>query len=181
MIGILAKNWWALALRGVAAIVFGLIAIAYPAMALQVLILLFAAYLLVDGVFAIVAGVRAAEHHQRWFALIIEGVLDIAAAVVIVVWPALSLLFFIYVIGFWAIMSGVALLAAAIRLRREHGEWLLILSGVLSLVWGVLVVLFPIAGVLVWALWIGAYALIFGVLMIVLAFRLRHRAFPAVP
>jgi uncharacterized membrane protein HdeD (DUF308 family) len=173
MIGMLARNWWALALRGVAAILFGLATFAFPGMALALLVLLFAAYLIVDGIFAIVAGVRAAEHQQRWGGLIAEGVLDIAAGAVIALWPGLSLLFFIYFAAFWAIVSGVALLAAAIRLHREHGEWLLWLSGVISVVWGALVLFFPIAGVIAWAFWIGAYALIFGVVMVMLAFRLK--------
>ena len=179
MIGILARNWWALALRGVAAILFGLIAFAFPGMALTVLILLFAFYLLIDGIFAIIAGVRAAERHERWGMLIAEGVLDIAAGVIIVLWPGLSLLAFIYLTAFWAIITGAALLATAFRLHREHGEWLLLLSGALSLLWGIVVLFWPIAGLLVWAWWIGAYALMFGILMVIFAFRLRRH--PAGP
>jgi uncharacterized membrane protein HdeD (DUF308 family) len=86
----------------------------------------------------------------------------------------MTLLVFIYMAAFWAIVSGIALLVAAFRLHRQHGEWLLILAGVLSVVWGALVVLFPIAGILVWAWWIGAYALVFGIAMLVVAFRLRR-------
>ncbi|HEV8014104.1 MAG TPA: HdeD family acid-resistance protein [Stellaceae bacterium] len=174
MNNILARNWWALALRGVAAMLFGLIAFALPGVTLTVLVLFFAAYLLVDGVLALVAGLRAAEHHERWMALALEGILDLAAGVLIVMWPGMTLLVFIYMAAFWAIVSGIALLVAAFRLHRQHGEWLLILAGVLSVVWGALVVLFPIAGILVWAWWIGAYALVFGIAMLVVAFRLRR-------
>ncbi|HEY3918425.1 MAG TPA: HdeD family acid-resistance protein [Stellaceae bacterium] len=176
MINILARNWWALALRGAAAVLFGIIAFAMPGLTLVVLVYFFAAYLLVDGVFALIAGLRAAERHERWSALAFEGILDLIAGVVIVMWPALSLLAFVYLAAFWAIVSGIALLVAAFRLHRQHGEWLMILAGLLSVVWGVLVVLFPVAGILVWAWWIGAYALIFGIAMLVLAFRLRRHA-----
>lgn len=176
MINILARNWWALALRGVVAVLFAIIAFAMPGLTLVVLVYFFAAYLLVDGVFALIAGLRAAEHHERWGALALEGILDLVAGAVIVLWPGLSLLAFIYLAAFWAIVSGIALLIAAFRLHRQHGEWLMVLAGLLSVLWGVLVVLFPIAGILVWAWWIGAYALIFGVAMLVLAFRLRRHA-----
>ena len=177
---ILAQNWWALALRGVFAILFALIAFLMPGLTLTVLVLVFAAYLVVDGIFALIAGLKAAEHHQRWGALALEGVLNLAAGVIMVVWPAMSLVAFIYIAGFWAIVTGVALLVSAIRLHRQHGEGLMILAGAASAIWGILVVLFPIAGILVWAWWIGAYALIFGIAMLVVAMRLRksHSANP---
>jgi uncharacterized membrane protein HdeD (DUF308 family) len=173
MINTLAQNWWALALRGVIAILFGLTAFAMPGPTLAILVYFFAAYLLVDGIFALIAGLRAAEHHERWGMLALEGVINVIAGVVIFLWPVLSLFYFIYLAGFWAIISGVTLLIDAIRLHRQHGEWWMILAGLASVVWGVLVVLYPIAGVLVWAWWIGAYALVFGIAMLVLAFRLK--------
>ncbi len=175
MIDTLAKNWWALALRGVIAILFAITAFAMPGLTLTILVLFFAAYLIVDGIFALIAGLRAAEHHERWGMLAFEGVVNLIAGGIIFVWPGLSLIYFVYFAGFWAIISGVALLIDAIRLHRQHGEWLMILAGLASLVWGALVVLFPIAGILVWAWWIAAYALIFGVAMLVLAFRLKSR------
>ena len=176
MIDILARNWWALALRGVIAILFAVTAFAMPGVTLTILVYFFAAYLVVDGIFALVAGLRAAESHEGWGMLTIEGIIDLIAGVVIFLWPGLSLLYFIYFVGFWAIVSGVTLLIDAFRLHRQHGEWWMILAGLASLVWGVLVVLFPVAGVLVWAWWIAAYALIFGIAMLILAFRLRaHR------
>jgi uncharacterized membrane protein HdeD (DUF308 family) len=170
----LVRNWWALALRGVAAVIFGLIAFALPGVTLTVLVLFFAAYLLVDGVFALIAGLRAAEHHERWGALALEGILDLVAGALVVMWPGLTLVVFVYMAAFWALVSGIALLVAAFRLHRQHGEWMMILAGLLSIAWGILVALFPIAGILVWAWWIGAYALIFGTAMLVLAFRLRR-------
>jgi uncharacterized membrane protein HdeD (DUF308 family) len=174
MNNLLVRNWWALALRGVAAVLFGIIAFALPGVTLTVLVLFFAAYLLVDGIFALIAGLRAAEHHQRWGALALEGILDLIAGALIVMWPGLTLVVFVYMAAFWALVSGIALLVAAFRLHRQHGEWMMLLAGILSIAWGILVALFPIAGILVWAWWIGAYALVFGIAMLVLAFRLRR-------
>ncbi len=175
---VLAKNWWALALRGVLAILFAITAFVMPGLTLGLLLLVFGVYLVVDGIFALIAGVRAAERHERWGMLAFEGLVDLAAGVVIVMWPAPSLLAFIYFAAFWAIVTGSALLASAIRLHREHGEWMLLVSGGLSLIWGVLVLLFPAAGVLVWAWWIGTYALLFGISMIVLSLRLKNGIAP---
>jgi len=172
---ILIRNWWALALRGVAAVIFGLLAFALPGLTLTVLVLFFAAYLLVDGIFALVAGLRAAERHERWGALALEGILNLVAGALVVMWPGLTLVLFVYMAAFWALVSGIALLVAAFRLHRQHGEWMMILAGLLSIAWGILVALFPIAGILVWAWWIGAYALIFGIAMLILAFRLRRQ------
>jgi uncharacterized membrane protein HdeD (DUF308 family) len=174
MNNLLVRNWWALALRGAAAVIFGLIAFGMPGLTLTVLVLFFAAYLLVDGVFALIAGLRAAEHHERWGALALEGVLDLIAGAAVVMWPGLTLVVFIYVAAFWAVVTGIALLVAAFRLHHRHGEWMMLIGGILSIAWGILVALFPIAGILVWAWWIGAYALIFGIAMLILAFRLRR-------
>lgn len=172
MLDILMRNWWALALRAVAAIIFGIIAILWPGVTLQVLVLFFAAYMLVDGVFAIIAGLRAAE--RQWL-LVIEGVLDLIVGFVAFAWPAIALLAFIYLVAFWAIVSGVALLAAGLRLHRSHGEGMLVLSGGLSLLWGIVIFFWPIAGVVAMSWWIGAYALLFGIFMLGLALRLRRR------
>jgi uncharacterized membrane protein HdeD (DUF308 family) len=174
MIELLARNWWAFALRGAVAVAIGVVALAMPETALVGLVLLFAAYLLLDGVFAIVAGFRAAERHQRWFALMAEGVVGIAAGLLIATLPELSLLLFIYVGAAWAIVTGVTLLFAAQRVYRHNGEWLMLAAGILSILWGVMVLIWPAAGVVVWAWWIGAYALIFGAIMLALAFRLRQ-------
>lgn len=179
MIGSLARNWWALALRGLLGILLGITAFFWPALTLAALVLLFAAYMLVDGVFAVIAGIRAAERHERWWPFIIEGFLGIAAGIIAALWPGIALLTFIYVAGFWAILTGVSLLAAAWRLHQAHGEWLLMVNGALSLIWGIVVIFWPIAGAIVLAWWIGAYALFFGIIMLILAFRLRRRMAPA--
>jgi len=182
MSDLLARNWWAVALRGVFTILFGLAAFALPLTTITSLVLLFAVYMLVDGVFAIVAGMRAAARHERWGLLILEGLVDLAAGVVALALPGLTLLLMISLLGIWSVVTGALLLVAAFRLHGGHGRWLLALSGLVSLVWGILLWLSPVAGALVLTWWLGGYALAFGVVMLVLAFRLRGRrggSFPA--
>jgi uncharacterized membrane protein HdeD (DUF308 family) len=175
MTALLAQNWWAIALRGVLAILFGLIALFLPGPTIAALVLLFAAYMLVDGVFAIVAGVRAARRHERWGLLVVEGIIDLAAAAIAFVAPLATVVAFVWLIGAWAIVSGVVLTAAMFRLHAAHGRWLMGLSGILSVIWGVLLLIWPAAGAVVLTWWIGAYALVFGVALLALAFKLRRR------
>ena len=170
----LATNWWALVIRGLAGIAFGILTFAWPGITLIALVFLFAGYSLVDGVMNIVGAVRAIEKHDRWGILVLEGIVGIGAAAITVFWPGITALALVYVIAAWAVVTGCLEIAAAIRLRRViSGEWLLVLSGALSLVFGILLVISPIAGALVIALWAGAYALIFGVIMMALGLRLR--------
>lgn len=175
MSALLAQNWWAIALRGVLAIVFGIIALLLPGVTISALVLLFAAYMLVDGIFAIVAGVRAATRHERWGLLIFEGIVDLIAAAIALVLPIATVLAFVWLCGAWAIVSGGLMLAAMFRLQPTHGKWLLGLGGILSVIWGVLLLIAPIAGAVVMTWWLGAYALVFGVALLVLAFRLRRQ------
>jgi uncharacterized membrane protein HdeD (DUF308 family) len=148
--------------------------LAMPGVTIAALILWFAAYMIVDGIFAIVAGVRAALKHERWGMLILEGVVDLIAGAIALLAPIATLLAFVWLSGAWAIVSGVLMLAAVFRLRRTHGKWLLAIGGVASVVWGILLFIAPIPGAVVMTWWLGAYALIFGVAMLVLAFRLRR-------
>jgi uncharacterized membrane protein HdeD (DUF308 family) len=172
----LAQYWWTFALRGVLAILLGVIAFILPGVTLLALLSLFAAYLFLDGVFAIISAVRAMRARRSFWPLVLEGVTGIAAAAIIILMPALSLLALIYLSAGWAIVSGAFLLAGALRMSREtHGRWLLVLNGIFSVIWGVLVAIWPIAGAIVMTWWIGAYAIIFGALLVVLAFRL-HRS-----
>lgn len=174
MIAVLTRNWWALALRGLFAILFGLAAFAMPGITLAVVILLFGAYAIVDGTFAIVAGLRAAERHERWWALLLEGIVDIAAGVVAFAWPALTALLLLYLVSVWAVVTGLLEIAAAIRIRQAiKGEWLLAINGVVSVLLGVFLVVVPGGGILVLIYWIGGYAIFFGILLLGLAFRLR--------
>jgi uncharacterized membrane protein HdeD (DUF308 family) len=165
----ITSNWWVLALRGVAGILLGIAAFALTGITLVVLIALFAAYLLVDGVLAIVAGTRG----RSWL-IAAEGALGVVAGLVAVLFPALTALGLALLIAAWAILTGVAELAAAIRLRRLiSNEWLLAGAGTLSIVFGLLIALFPGAGLVAIVWIIGAYALVWGVMLLALAFRLR--------
>ena len=175
MSNLLAQNWWAIALRGVFAIIFGIIALLMPGAALLAFVLLFAAYMLVDGVFAIIAGVRAAKRHERWGWLIFEGILDFIAGGIAVVWPLITIVAFVFLMGAWAIVTGALLFGASFRLSIPHGRWLMALAGAISIIWGVLLIIWPLIGAIVLTWWIAAYALFFGVALLVLAFRLRGR------
>lgn len=174
VLDMLIRNWWALALRGVFAILFGLMAIVWPGLTLAALILLFGAYALVDGVFAVVHGVSSYGERERWWVTVLEGIAGIIIGIVTFLWPDLTALTLLTIIGVWAIFTGVMEIMGAIQLRQViEGEWLYILSGIASVVFGALVILFPGAGALSLTWLIGTYALVFGVMFIILAFRLR--------
>jgi uncharacterized membrane protein HdeD (DUF308 family) len=175
MSAVLARNWWALAIRGVVGIVVGLIALVIPAATMLAFVLLFAAYMLVDGVFAIIAAVRAARQSERWGLLVLEGVADIAAGVIAVLWPEIPVLAFVLLVGAWAIVSGALMLVAGFELNIDHGRWWLVLGGAISVLYGALLVVAPMIGALVLTWWFGAYALVFGIALLVLAFRLKAR------
>src|SRR3984885_9171391 len=172
---VLAHNWWLVAIRGVLGIAVGVIAFIMPAATMLALILLFAAYMLVDGVFAIVAAVRAARQRDRWGLFVLEGVADIAAGVIAVLWPGITLVAFVFLVAAWAIVSGSLALMAAFRLNIEHGRWWLVLGGAASVVYGILLIVAPLIGALVLTWWFGAYALVFGIALLVWSFRLKAR------
>jgi uncharacterized membrane protein HdeD (DUF308 family) len=173
MSAVLAEIWWAIAARGVLAILFGLIALFLPGATMLSLVLVFSAYALVDGVFAIIAAVRAARSHERWALLVLEGVVNMVTAAIAFLWPGITVIAFVLLVASWAILSGGLMLAAAFRLNIDHGRWWLTLGGIVSIIYGVLLVVAPMIGALVLTWWLGAYALIFGVALIALAFRLR--------
>jgi uncharacterized membrane protein HdeD (DUF308 family) len=175
MIAVLAKNWWAVGIRGVLGILFGLIALFLPGATMLSLVLVFAAYAFVDGVFAIVSAVRAARERERWGYLLLEGIVDIAAAAVAVLWPGITVVAFVFVVAFWAIFTGVLELMAAFRLDFIDGRGWLIFGGIVSVLYGVLLIAAPMIGAVVLTWWLGAYALVFGVCLVVLAFKLRAR------
>lgn len=176
MATIMIGNWWALALRGVAAILFALIAFFWPGVTAAALVLLFGAYALVDGVLALVAALRAARQHGRSGPLLLEGILDIVIAIIVFVWPGTALVALIYLIALWAVLSGIALMAAGIALIRLSGEWLLVLGGLLSIVLGIALFVQPAVGVVALSWWLGLYALLFGGFLLRTAFGIRHHA-----
>jgi uncharacterized membrane protein HdeD (DUF308 family) len=175
MLHALARNWPALVLRGVVALLFALLAFMMPGITIFVLVLMFGFYALVDGVLNLVASFRTGGVKQHW-PLLIEGILGIVAGIATLVWPHITAFVLVSLIGFWAIFTGVFEIVAAIRLWRAMGqEWLLLLSGIASLIFGFLVVARPLVGALAIAIWIAAYAAIFGILLS--GFGLRLRAF----
>jgi uncharacterized membrane protein HdeD (DUF308 family) len=174
MAQVLIGNWWALAIRGVFAIIFAVIAFLWPGITAAALVLLFGAYALVDGVFALIAALRAARHHGRSGPLLLEGILDLVIAAIVFFWPVEALIAIVYFIAIWAVISGIALIAAGIALIRIAGEWLLVLSGIISLLLGIILFVQPGTGVIALSWWLGIYALLFGISLIGAAFRLRH-------
>ena len=167
MAQVLIGNWWALAIRGVFAIIFAVIAFVWPGITAAALVLLFGAYALVDGILSLVAALRAARHHGPSGALVFEGILDLVIAAIVFFWPVEALVAIIYFIAIWAVISGIALI-------RVNGEWLLMLSGIISILLGIILFAQPGAGVVALSWWLGIYALLFGISLIGAAFRLRH-------
>jgi uncharacterized membrane protein HdeD (DUF308 family) len=164
------------ALRGALAILFGLIALFLPGITLLSLVLVFAAYLLADGVLAIISAIRAARRNERWTLLAAEGAVNIIAGVLAALWPGITVVAFALLIGAWAIVSGSLMFAAAFRLNAEDGRVWLGLGGLLSLLFGVLLVLAPLVGAVVLTWWLGFFAIAFGVVLLALAYRLwSHR------
>jgi uncharacterized membrane protein HdeD (DUF308 family) len=170
----LARLWWHVALRGVLAILLGALAIISPGLLWLLVVSIFAAFALLDGALAFAAAARGHAAGDRWWALILEGIVAITAGVLAIVWPGAAELALLYLIAAWSIIAGIFEIIAAVRLRRYiEGEWALALSGVLSVILGLLLGLVPLAGLIVVAWWVGAYFIALGVLMLVVAFRLR--------
>ncbi|KAB7648849.1 HdeD family acid-resistance protein [Polymorphobacter fuscus] len=171
----MAANWGWVALRGVLGIVIGVLALAFPMATVGALVLLFAIYSIMDGVAAIIAAVRAFRRDRSWGWLAFQGVISLGAAAVALLMPLIAVKVFIFVMAFWAILGGIALAIAAFNLPLDHGRWWLAIGGVLSILWGVLLLMQPVIGALVLALWFGVYTLVFGILFAVLGFTLRGR------
>jgi len=171
----LTGNWWLVALRGLAAIAFGATAFWSPAAAMLAIALVFAAYSLVDGTLNVMLAVRGMRRkYARWGWILANGLFGIAVGVLVALWPGLTVLVFVFIFAGWALVSGVLLLAAAIKLKRTHGRWLMVVGGLLSVACGVLLFVAPLIGAVVLTWWLGAYALVFGVALLALAFRLRR-------
>ena len=182
MLTFLSKNWWILVVRGVAAIAFGILTFMQPAMSLAVLVLFWGAYALVDGLFGVIAAFKGphADGFPWW--MLITGLAGIAAGVFTFMSPAITAMALLYLIAAFAIVRGVFEIAAAIRLRKQiDNEWLLILAGAISIVFGVVLIGFPGAGALAIVLWIAVFAVIVGVIEITLGFKLKGRAERASP
>jgi uncharacterized membrane protein HdeD (DUF308 family) len=170
----LASRWGWVVARGVIAVVFGLIAFSRPGALGFSMVLVFGCYAFAAGIATVIAAARTGRAGESWGALLLDGLLSIGVGVIALLWPASTALAFVWIIGAWAIVTGALEIASAIKLRRiiEH-EWLLAIAGVLSIAFGALMFYSPLAGGLAVVWWLGAYALLFGVMMIVLGFRLR--------
>ncbi|KAF1048943.1 HdeD family acid-resistance protein [Xylophilus sp.] len=174
--GALGRHWGWIALRGVAALVFGVLAFVLPGLTLAVLVTVWGVYALIDGVLALVAGLRIRDAGRPLWSLVVVGLLGIAAGVVALLWPGITALTLVLIIGVWSVAIGVFQIVAAVHLRKEiAGEWLHALSGLLSIVFGAFVLVAPGAGALALVWVIAGYAVVFGVLLLGLALRLRRQ------
>jgi len=173
-IGEMPRHWWVVALRGLAAIVFGILAFVWPGVTLSVLVLLFGAYAIVDGVLALYAAVRSGAGGGQFWAALLEGIVGVVAGLVAFFYPGLTALALLFVIAAWAILTGIMEIIVAVRLRQviDH-EWAMIFSGVLSVLFGIVLFAQPGAGALAVVWLIGLYAVIFGIALLVFAWRLR--------
>ena len=171
----LTRYWWLTGLRGLAAVLFGVLAFVWPGMTLITLIYLYGAYALVNGVLAFVLAINAPKGYPRFGSLTFQGIISIAAGLIAFFMPGITALALVLLVALWAIVTGLLEIVAAVRLRKviDH-EWLLVLAGVLSVVFGVLLLARPGAGALALVWWIGAFAIALGCLLLVLSFRMRH-------
>ena len=177
MIEMVVNKWWVFLLRGLAAIVFGVLAVVWPRITIQVLLILFGTYVLLDGIFSLVAGIVSIRLNKQWWEMIISGVLGIAIGVLTFVWPNITGLVLLYFIAAWAVVIGIMDILIAIQLRREiEGERFMFLDGIFSLVIGVLLFFFPGTGALAAAWLIGLFAVAVGIIFIILSLRLRKFA-----
>ena len=173
--GIVSGNWWTLLLRGVIAIVFGILTFSQPGISLAALVLLFGAFSFVDGIVAISAAVAGRRRHDDWWMLLLGGVVGVIVGILTVFVPGLTALVLLVYIAVWAIATGASQIALAVRLRKEiEGEWILILAGFLSVLFGILLLAQPGAGILALLWLIGSYAIVFGALLVFLALKVRN-------
>lgn len=171
---IFSQTWWLLLVRGLIAILFGVLVWFMPNVSLTVLVLLFGIYVFADGIFGVSAAIMGRKLDEHWWVLLLWGLVGIGVGVITLLAPGVTALALLFYIATWAVATGVLQIIAAIRLRREiDGEWLLILAGLASVVFGVLLMARPGAGWLVLLWLIAAYAIVFGVIMVVVAFRAR--------
>jgi uncharacterized membrane protein HdeD (DUF308 family) len=171
---ILSRNWWVLLLRGLIAVVFGVIVWLLPGISLAALVLLFGAYIMADGVLGVGTAITGRKKHEDWWVLLLWGLVGIGIGILTFLMPGVTALVLLFYIAIWAIATGILEIVVAVRLRKEvKGEWIFILSGLASVAFGVLLMARPAAGALA-VLWlIGTYAVIFGILLVILAFRAR--------
>ncbi len=171
---LLFRSWWSLLLRGLVAVAFGVLSLIWPQLSLAVLVLLVGAFLFVDGALGIWAAVRGRREESRWWLLLIDGLLGVGIGVVTFLWPGITALALLYLIAAWAVLTGILEIVAAVRLREViEGEWLLGLAGVLSVIFGLGIALFPGAGAVALVAVIATFAILYGAILIALAFKVK--------
>jgi uncharacterized membrane protein HdeD (DUF308 family) len=181
MVGLFTRNWWILALRGLAAVLFGVLAFVWPGITLLTLVFLFGWYAVANGVLSFILAAKAPKDFPRFTGLVLPGLFSVAAGVIAFVVPGITALALLLLIAAWAIVNGIMEIVAAIRLRKEiTNEWLLIFAGMASVIFGALFIIWPGAGALAVVWWIGSFAIVFGILLIALAFRLKKWSTKAV-
>ena len=170
----LSRNWGWIVVRGIAAVIFGVLALVLPGITLAALVLLWGAYALADGMIALIAAFRIRDRGKPFWALVMVGILGIAAGILTFIWPGMTAIVLLAFIAAWSLVMGIFQIIAAVRLRKSiEKEWLLGLSGLLSVIFGVLMLINPGAGALAVVWVIGAYAIVFGVLLIAMGFKVR--------
>lgn len=170
----LLRNWWAVLLRGLLAIAFGIITFIWPGLSLASLVLVYGAFAFTDGVLVLVSAIRGQIEGGRRWSIILRGLLGLGVGIVTILWPGITTIALLSVIAAWAVVGGVLEMVSAIRLRRViRGEWAMALSGLLSIALGVMLVAFPVAGALALVLWVGACMFVIGIVLTVLSLRLR--------
>ncbi len=174
LISRLAQDWWVFLIRGIAAVIFGIAAFIWPGLTLAVLIMLFAVYVLVDGIFGLVYAIRNRARLNHLWVWVVEAILGIAVGLLTFFMPGVTALVLLMFIAAWAIVGGILRIAAAVELRKQiTGEWLLIAGGALSVLFGILLIVMPGAGIISVVWLIGLYSVLFGVLLVGLAMRLK--------
>lgn len=169
------RNWWILSLRGFFAILLGIAAFIWPDITLHILILLFGIFLFLEGIFSTVSSLKFRDIYPHWWLYLIKGLLSMTIGIIAWVWPGITALVILILIAAWAIYTGLIEIILAMRLHDElEGEWLLILSGVISLLFGLVLALQPAEGLLALTWLMGAFAIIFGLLLFILGFKLRQ-------
>ncbi|KGG93281.1 membrane protein [Comamonas thiooxydans] len=170
----LHRSWWVLLLRGAAAIIFGVLTWMQPAASAAALVLVFGAYVFVDGLLGIYTAIKSCQQSRHWWVVLLWGLTGVVVGVLTVINPAITALVLTIYIGVWALMTGVLQIVAALRLRKEiQGEWVLVLGGLLSVLFGIFVLMQPGAGMMAMLWVLATYAVIFGVLMVILAFKIK--------
>jgi len=174
VLGIISRDWWIYVLRGILAIAFGLLALLWPGLTLGVLVFLFGIYVIFEGVLALSAAFRNRQR-RLWWVLFLEGIAGIVVGIFAFAWPGLTAVILLLFIAIWAILTGILEITAAIQLRKQlKGEWALGLTGILSILIGLFLLTSPGPGALALIWLIGIYAILFGVLLLILGFKLRN-------